>query len=94
MGTDYTPAVEQVRRYWASEGNEQPAAKSYEYSEGLAEFDRFIAKIKSDALREAADDADEITGDGHGGGEWFPSEWAGQVAGWLEHRADRIEEEA
>ena len=58
------------------------------------EFDRFVAKIKADALRDAAEESEQITCEGHGGNDWFPSEWAGQVAGWLEYRADRIEEEA
>ena len=59
-----------------------------------AEARRGIAKIKADALREAAEESEQITCERHGGNDWFPSEWAGQVAGWLEHRADLIEEEA
>ena len=55
---------------------------------------RGIAKIKADALREAAEESEQITCEGHGGNDWFPSEWAGQVAVWLGHRADRIEDEA
>lgn len=58
----------------------------------IAEHD---ARVQAETLREAAEEADEWkAADGMHGGEWFPSEWAGQVAGWLEHRAARIEKEA
>lgn len=56
---------------------------------------RMIAQVRAEALREAAEEADEWkAAGGMHGGEWFPSEWAGQVAGWLEHRADQIEKES
>lgn len=86
MSTDpYTPDRGTVRYRYVdgdhSGGNRDPQA----------EFDRFIAKVRADALREAAEESEQITCEGHGGNDWFPSEWAGQVAGWLEHRADLIE---
>lgn len=59
-----------------------------------AEFDRFVNKVKADALREAAEESEQITCEGHGGDDWFPSERVGQVAVWLDVRADRIEGEA
>lgn len=48
----YTPTLAQVRDFWASDGNLQPAAKSYEYGKGCTEFDRFIAKVKADAVEQ------------------------------------------
>ena len=59
-----------------------------------SEVVRGIAKIKADALREAVEESEQITCEGHGGNDWFPSDWVGQVAGWLEHRANRIERKA
>lgn len=60
-------------------------------AEVLREHD---AKVRAEELREAAEEADDWkAADGMHGGEWFPSEWAGQVAGWLEHRAARIREQ-
>lgn len=50
--SDYTPTLAQVRDFWASDGNLQPAAKSYEYGEGCAEFYRFIADVRADAWDE------------------------------------------
>lgn len=58
------------------------------------EFDRFLSKVKADALREAAEESEQITCEGHGGDDWFPSERVGQAAVWLDVRADRIEGEA
>ena len=56
-------------------------------------IESIIRQEKAEALRKAAyvagDECDE-----KGGNDWFPSEWAGQVSGWLEYRADRIEEDA
>lgn len=45
-------------------------------------FDRFIAKVKADALREAAEGVTEIDG-----------RRDGAAATWLNDRADRIERE-
>lgn len=88
--SDYTPTVQDVAQafvvYHTDKGQSPELAQEV--------FDRFIASVKADALREAADESEQITCEGHGGNDWFPSEWAGQVAGWLEHRADRLEEES
>lgn len=50
-----------------------------------AEFDRWLARVKADALREAAatDDPDHYTEVALGGGDY--------VRDWLNARADRIE---
>lgn len=57
------------------------------------------AQVRAEAavqtLRVAAREAEAWrAADGMNGGEWFPSKWAGQVAGWLEHRADTLERAA
>lgn len=49
---EYTPTMAQVRQFWASDGALQPAAKSYDFEESAAEFDRFIADVKADAWDE------------------------------------------
>ena len=43
MSDGYTPTMEQVRTFWASDGKLQPAAKSYKFAESAAEFDRAVA---------------------------------------------------
>lgn len=50
--SEYTPTIAQVRQFWASDGALQPAAKSYDFEESAAEFDRFIEKVKAEAVRE------------------------------------------
>lgn len=80
MSSDYTPTLAQVRDFWASDGNLQPAAKSYEYGEGCTEFDRFIRKVEAGALREAG--AAVM-------GERLETET--EAGNWLDERADRIE---
>ena len=51
-----------------------------------AEFDRFIAKVKADALSEAAEATRaESLGDPHAGASFIAH------ARWLDERADRIE---
>ena len=52
---EYTPNIAQVRRFWASDGALQPAAKSYDFEESAAEFDRFIRGIKAEAWDECCD---------------------------------------
>lgn len=54
-------------------------------------FDRFIAKVKADALREAATEFEARLPDGTGNGRAYNSY---RVAEMLSARADRIEEEA
>ena len=55
-------------------------------------IESIIRQEKAEALRQAAyvagDECDE-----KGGNDWFPSEWAGQVSGWLEYRAGRYYQE-
>lgn len=71
---DYTPTEEQVRNVWG--GFRVNAGMSYGYAD--AEFNRFIASVKTAALREAADSP---------GLRRSASEW-------LCDRADRIEKGA
>lgn len=47
--SEYTPSTEQVRQFWASDGNFQPAAKSYDSYESLLEFDRWLNQVKAEA---------------------------------------------
>lgn len=62
-----------------------------EYHANLTTGRERIAQIKADALREAADEAEQLTSDKHGGDDWFPAERTEQVSSWLKHRADEIE---
>jgi len=48
--TDYTPTTEQLRDFWTSDGSYQPAAKSYDYDESVAEFNRWLRQVKAEAL--------------------------------------------
>lgn len=62
-------------------------------------FDRFLAGIKADALREAADRAEEPLGSEEQDGDTDPYFHGARygvrrVADWMRVRADRIEEEA
>lgn len=98
MSDCYTPTDGEVLEAWAAHNTpDLPTALdlvgAYDaFKRWLAEHD---AKVRAETLRDAASRADEWrAANGMHGGEWFPSEWAGQVAGWLEHRADRIEREA
>jgi hypothetical protein len=54
--SEYTPTTEQVRQFWASDGNFQPAAKSYDYYESLLEFDRWLAAHDRETARKAWDE--------------------------------------
>lgn len=85
--SDYTPDWTDLRDRYALHTATHTGVT---VGEARREAERGIAKIKAEALRQAAyvagDECDET-----GGNDWFPSEWAGQVSGWLEHRADRIE---
>lgn len=57
-GRTYTPTTRQVEDFWASDGTEQPAAKSHDRAEGVAEFRRWLAQhdreIAARAWREGA----------------------------------------
>lgn len=48
MADEYTPTTEQVREFWASDGQHQPAAKSFRPLESEAEFDRWLAAHDAD----------------------------------------------
>ncbi len=84
--SDYTPnlaTIESAYVNWAL-----LADRGIDASEAAAECDRFIAKVKADALREAAEDMDN-TDD--------PDAIHianGDADLWLKARADRIEREA
>lgn len=77
----YTPDTETVREQYT---REQPPHIGT-VSSKCAEFDRWLAGVKADALREAAatDDPDHYTEVALGGGDY--------VRDWLNARADRIE---
>ena len=56
---DYVPTTTQVRDFWASDGQAQPAAKSYDYETSATEFDRWLneerARIWDEAINEASE---------------------------------------
>lgn len=79
-----TPNVKTVRSVFV---RAHPFSASTSYEDRRAEFDRFIAKVKADALREA----DSALGDLDN--QW-PDHLYPAVRGWLKARADRIEGEA
>jgi hypothetical protein len=74
---DYTPTEEQVRNVWG--GFRVNAGMSYGYAD--AEFNRFIASVKTAALREAAEN-------------WRNNGWGHTAVTWLDDRADTIEKGA
>lgn len=77
--SDHTPDFHEVRGAYISW---LPAMFT---EKRVAEFDRFIAKVKADALREAADMFSGRLGNSYSGLA---------VRGMLSDSADRIEEEA
>lgn len=84
--SDYAPTEEDFIRVYGVDGI------GVENQANINRARRGIAKLKADALREAAEESEQITCEGHGGDDWFPSERVGQVAVWLDVRADRIED--
>lgn len=52
--SDYTPSVNVAKAHYTGSRYDEDQVASIE--EAHAEFDRFIAKVKADALREAAKD--------------------------------------
>lgn len=74
-----TPNAKTVRSVFV---RAHPFSASTSYEDRRAEFDRFIAKVKADALREAAEGVTEIDG-----------RRDDAAATWLNDRADRIEQE-
>ena len=68
MSTDeYVPTTDHIRAFWASDGDHVPAAKSYDYFESYAEFERWLAahdaRVRRDAAREALDGLSAWLGD-------------------------------
>ncbi|MGO3895369.1 hypothetical protein [Brevibacterium aurantiacum] len=76
MSSEYTPTVEEVRTDYILAYDERGGSHLLA---GMA-FDRGIAKVKADALREAAEGVTEIDG-----------RRDDAAATWLNDRADRIE---
>ena len=85
MTNHYTPDEEQVRAAYVEMEHFKSRGMSDREADS-AEFDRFIAKVKADALREAADEyATSNREQTHG---------VTSVLMFMHHRADRIEREA
>lgn len=95
---DYTPTTEQVRRAYTTGMRQAFIASAGAHS---SEFDRWLAahdaRVKAEALRDAAQNMDEwnveaivVTGEEDDEDTW--QEWT--VADWLTDRADTIEKEA
>lgn len=51
----YTPATRQIEDFWASDGTEQPAAKSRDRAEGVAEFRRWLEQHDREVAARAWD---------------------------------------
>lgn len=88
--SDHAPTRQHVRAVYVGAFDIDPIDKGKDAAEAFhgESFDRFIAKVKADALREAAEDMDN-TDD--------PDAIHianGDADLWLKARADRIEEEA
>ena len=82
MVDDYTPSVGYFREFFAVESD-----GAISLDEARAEFDRMIAKVRAEALREAYADLQAYTDSGAPFGHR-------PVEEFLLHRADRIEKEA
>ena len=82
MSDDYTPDEKTAREAWCEFLYLQSHGMKHVDDSG-AEFDRFIATVKADALREAADEyATSNREQSHG---------VTSVLMFMHHRADRIE---
>lgn len=92
MTSEYTPDEEQVREQYTREQPPQIGT----VAEKHAEFDRFIARVKANALREAAWEFAE----GAWADQWIADLVSDDVSAvqsterWFRGRAGRIEEEA
>lgn len=94
MPDRYTPSPSEVRDayakrralYLASSGHVLANDAKYD-REDYAEFDRFIAQVRAETLREAAEDMDNLDDP-----DWLHIA-DGDVDVWLRARADRIERE-
>ena len=96
--SNYTPNEEQVREQYTREQPPQIGTAA----EKAAEFERFIAKVKADALREAVEYFENLIGIGEfreetrrDGRHWVDPDRAwgeqGPFMDWLRNHADRIE---
>lgn len=97
-----TPNAKTVRSVFV---RAHPFSASTSHEDRRAEFDRFIAKVKADALREAVEEFESHVGAGEfeeqtcrNGTHWTHAveSWdhQGPFMYWLLNRADRIEGEA
>ena len=85
--SEHVPTVGELRQAYVEASGASMAQES-SYAEQVAEFERGIARIKAEALREAADAARKEAPD---------EPWAGATyvgfADWMAERADQIEKE-
>ena len=81
--TDYTPTLDELREAYQATGDGLDFKRRHD--ERAAEFDRAIAKVKADALREAGERYEPLVG-----GPYFPK----VVSCFLRAEAARIESEA
>lgn len=95
--TDYVPTVGELRQAYVEAASASMAQESY-YAEQVAEFERGIARIRAEALREAAEvlrgsgQADEmvmVVGEEEDEASWVDL----TIDEWLRSRADQIEKE-
>ena len=88
--TDYVPTVGELRQAYVESSGASMAQESY-YAEQVAEFERGIARIKAEALRDlAAEVADALKG-GVSARQGSRMQYA---IGLMTARADQIEREA
>lgn len=88
MSEKYTPDETELRDCYAASLHEHAGE---DYTTAKADAERGIAKLKADALREAAEAFDARLSDGTGNGRAYNSY---RVAELLKARAERIKEEA
>lgn len=88
MSEKYTPDEAELIGCYAGAMEEQAGEN---YATAKADAERGIAKLKADALREAAEAFDARLSDGTGNGRAYNSY---RVAELLKARAERIKEEA
>lgn len=94
--SDYTPNLNVARSHYAASRLGETYVASLD--EGMAEFDRFVARIKAEALREAAevlrgsgqpDEMVMVVGEEEDEASWVDL----TIDEWLRSRADQIEKE-
>lgn len=91
MSDDYTPSLEDGRLAWSSYRHDPEWFKGQPFAgvDTGPEFDRMIAQVRAETLREARDNvrASSFWADGS-------DNYADRVRGYLSRAADRIEKEA